>query len=79
MKTSNQCKAANFILVRINNNNKQKSDNICSSEIKQLSRAYNISYIEASLNSEKSIHDLFTFAIKYYWFCMVKGDHYLKL
>ena len=73
-----------YILVRINNeynvnninNTKRfprvkKHKNIEIIEEKQLCKQYNIACIEVSLDSEDSMHSLFTFAIKYYWFKMV--------
>eukprot|EP01083_Nonionella_stella_P164732 546161_1 len=38
----------------------------------QICRNYNIPCFDLSLQCTKSMHDLFTFCIKYYWFCMVK-------
>eukprot|EP01084_Bolivina_argentea_P004380 8326_1 len=38
----------------------------------QICRNYNIPCFGLSLQCSKSMHDLFVFCIKYYWFCMVK-------
>eukprot|EP01083_Nonionella_stella_P066713 175902_1 len=57
---------------------KSKASRVHLVQQNQLCRHYNIPCFELSLNSKKSMNDLFVFAIKYYWFCAVIGEAVLK-
>eukprot|EP01084_Bolivina_argentea_P159296 277439_1 len=70
MKNINKCNKMNFILAQIGN----EFDVLRKFEINQLCRKYNISCIETILNCEKSIHDMFIYAVKCYWFSMVSRN-----
>eukprot|EP01084_Bolivina_argentea_P060659 110811_1 len=41
---------------------------------RQLCINHNISFIKASLNRDKSIANMFSFAVKYHWFCSVNSE-----
>eukprot|EP01083_Nonionella_stella_P041279 111934_1 len=64
---TNHTAAQSYLLVRVNHNSKQTLSK------EQICRNYNMSCFDVSLNSEESMHNLFVFAIKYHWFCMVQS------
>eukprot|EP01084_Bolivina_argentea_P299656 516537_1 len=81
LQNIHKCEPKCYILIRMTKNGianyKSVFENdqltkLANNENDQLIHNYNVSSITTSLDSEKSINDLFSFAIKYYWFHIVK-------